>query len=56
MKKEIYKMHFYAILKIIIPIALMVLIIWMVSDLEDEVAAVVVGVCWGICALIYIVS
>ncbi len=56
MKKEIYKMHFYAILKIIIPIALMVLIIWMVSDLEDEVAAVVVSICWGIGALIYIVS
>ncbi len=56
MKKEIRKMHFYAILKIIIPIALMVLIIWMVSDLGDDVAAVVVSVCWGIGALIYIVS
>lgn len=50
-------MKFKAVLKIIIPIALMALIIYMFSREDFETYIVVtVGGLWGIAALIYIVS
>ena len=57
MKKQFFKMRCKAILKIVLPIALMALIVYMFSteDLETYVA-VIVGGLWGIAALIYIIS
>ncbi len=57
MKKQFAKMKFKAVMKIIIPIALMALIVYMFStaDLETYIA-VIVGGLWGIAALIYIIS
>ena len=56
-KKQFAKMKFKAVLKIVIPIALMALIIFMFvkEDLETYIA-VIVGGLWGIAALIYIIS
>lgn len=57
MKKQFFKMRCKAVLKIVIPIALMALIVYMFSteDLETYVK-VIVGGLWGVAALIYIVS
>ena len=57
MRKQFLQMKIKAILKIIIPAALMALIVYMFirEDLETYIA-VIVGGLWGIAALIYIVS
>ncbi len=57
MKKQFSKMRFKAILKIIIPLAVMALIVFMMQGENLEtVEVVVVGGLWGVVALIYIIS
>lgn len=57
MKKQFFKMRCKAILKIVIPIALMAFLIFMMIREEMEMApTIVLSVLWGIAALIYIIS
>lgn len=57
MRKQFFKMRCKAVLKIILPIVLMALIVFVVKDSGLETyEAVIVGGLWGIVALIYIIS
>lgn len=57
MKKQFFKMRCKAILKIVIPIALMALLVFMMIREELEMApTIVLSSLWGIAALIYIIS